>query len=213
MLRSGTIPSSCEPVESEMSGNFEVEEYKKPEYEVRVTPAKPRVLEGETVQAVIDARYYFGEPVNGAKVKYSVYRSRYWFPLWYEPDEEDLSEGGPGQYEDAAGEQISQAQGQLDSDGKLTIDVPTTVSDHKIDYRYRIEAAVTDQAGREISGAGWLIATYGSFVINLEPQRYFFEPSTTAEFKVDARDYDNKPVSANVHVELASWNWRRALCQ
>ncbi len=31
-----------------MSGNFEVQEYKKPEYEVRVTPAKPRVLEGES---------------------------------------------------------------------------------------------------------------------------------------------------------------------
>ena len=31
-----------------MSGNFEVEEYKKPEYEVRVTTSKARVLEGES---------------------------------------------------------------------------------------------------------------------------------------------------------------------
>ena len=50
-----------------MSGDFEVEEYKKPEYEVRVTPAKSRVLQGESVQAVIDSRYYFGEPVSGAQ--------------------------------------------------------------------------------------------------------------------------------------------------
>jgi len=28
-----------------------VQDYKKPEYEVRVTPAKPRVLQGESVQA------------------------------------------------------------------------------------------------------------------------------------------------------------------
>ena len=60
--------------DSSMSGNFEVEEYKKPEYEVRVAPAKPRILQGETAQATIDSRYYFGEPVAGAKVKYSVYR-------------------------------------------------------------------------------------------------------------------------------------------
>ena len=49
-----------------MNGNFEVEEYKKPEYEVRVAPVKARILQGEGAQAVIDARYYFGEPVNGA---------------------------------------------------------------------------------------------------------------------------------------------------
>jgi alpha-2-macroglobulin len=195
--------------ESEMNGNFEVQEYKKPEYEVRVTPAKPRVIEGETVEATIDARYYFGEPVNGAKVKYSVYRSRYWFPLWYDADEQGGGdEGGPGIYEDAAGEQISQEQGQLDPDGKLTIRVPTTLSDNKIDYRYRVEANVTDQAGREISGTGWLIATYGSFVLNVQPERYFYQPQSSAGFKIEARDYDNKPVSANVHVEIALWNWR-----
>ena len=60
-----------------MSGNFEVEEYKKPEYEVRVTLTSRASCKGETAQAVIDARYYFGEPVSGAKVKYAVYRSPY----------------------------------------------------------------------------------------------------------------------------------------
>ena len=38
------------------SGSFEVEEYKKPEYEVRVTPTKARILEGDGAQAVIDSR-------------------------------------------------------------------------------------------------------------------------------------------------------------
>ncbi len=195
--------------ESEMGGNFEVQEYKKPEYEVRVTPDKPRVLEGDSVQATIDARYYFGEPVNGAKVKYSIYRTRYWFPLWYEPDEDGEGQEAAGDiYDDAAGEQISQDQGTLDADGKLTVTVPTTVSGDKIDYRYRIEAAVTDRAGREISGTGWVIATYGSFVLNVEPDRYFYEPGKPATFKVEARDYDNKAVATPIHLEIAGWQWR-----
>ena len=80
--------------ESYMNGSFEVEEYKKPEYEVRVTATKPRILEGEQAQAVIDSRYYFGEPVAGAKVKYAVYRGPYWFPLWYEPDEDAAPDAG-----------------------------------------------------------------------------------------------------------------------
>src|ERR1039458_9036813 len=83
-----------------MNGSFEVEEYKKPEYEVRVTPAKLRILEGDTAQATIDARYYFGEPVSGAKVKYAVYRSRYWFPLWYEPDDDSPDTNGDAEGKD-----------------------------------------------------------------------------------------------------------------
>jgi hypothetical protein len=193
--------------ESETGGNFEVQEYKKPEYDVRVTPDKTRVLEGDSVSATIDARYYFGEPVNRAKVKYSIYRSRYWFPFWYDADEEQ-SEGSPDQYDDASGEQISEQEGHLDADGKLTISVPTTVSDNKIDYRYRIEAGVTDAGGREISGTGWITATYGSFLVNVEPDRYFFEPSSTAVFKVEVRDYDNKPISTAVHLDLAAYDWR-----
>lgn len=193
--------------EAYMGGNFEVQEYKKPEYEVRVTPSKTRVLQGEAVQAVIDSRYYFGEPVSGATVKYSISRGRYWFPLWYDPDDESM---GPPEPEDSddAGEELNQGEGKLDEDGKLTINVPTQVSDHKFDYRYRIEARVTDAARREISGVGWLTATYGSFLLNVAPNRYFYEPGSRAAFSIQARDYDNQPVRTPVRVELLKWSWR-----
>jgi alpha-2-macroglobulin len=192
--------------EAFMSGNFEVEDYKKPEYEVHVTPAKSRVLEGESVQATIDARYYFGEPVSGAKVKYAVYRERYWFPLFYDPEDEFAPSPSDDNADDASsddsGDQVGDHDGQLDADGKLTVTIPTTVSDHKYDYRYRIEARVADAANREITGKGNVIATYGSFALNVEPERYFYAPGSTGVFKIEARDYDNKPIRTRVHVEL-----------
>ena len=192
--------------ESYMNGNFEVEEYKKPEYEVRVTPAKTRVLQGESVQAVIDSRYYFGEPVAGAKVQYAVYRGHYWFPLWYDADEEVDTSGDNGdEYND---DQILQEEGTLDPDGKLTIEVPTTVSEKKIDFRYRIEARVTDEAKREIVGRNGFLATYGSFVVNATPDRYFYQPGAKASFRCEARDYDNHPVQTRIHVELLKSNYR-----
>jgi alpha-2-macroglobulin len=193
--------------EAFMSGNFEVEEYKKPEYEVNVTPAKSRALEGESVQAVIDARYYFGEPVSGAKVKYAVYRERYWFPLWYDPDEEFGQQAVDDNGYDA-GDQVGEHEGQLDADGKLTVTIPTTVSDRKFDYRYRIEARVADAANREITGAGRIVATYGSFALNVAPERYFYSPGGSGAFKVEARDYDNQPVRARVHLELLKRDFR-----
>ena len=58
--------------------SFSVEDYKKPEYQVKVTALTPRVLEGQPIKATIDARYYFGEPVANAKVKWVVHTSTYW---------------------------------------------------------------------------------------------------------------------------------------
>jgi len=191
--------------EGNASGTFEVEEYKKPEYEVRVTPAKLRILQGDTAQATIDARYYFGEPVSGAKVKYSVFRSRYWFPLWYDADEQGDEPIEPDS--DAGGDQITSQEGKLDQDGKLDIGFPTPLSGHQYDYRYRIEAHVTDEAMREITGHGSLLATYGSFLVNVTPDRYFYKPGSMGTFTVEARDYENNPVQTRVHLDLIQWNW------
>ena len=186
-----------------MTGNFEVQEYKKPEYEVHVTAEKARVLEGEKVTATIDSRYYFGEPVNGAKVEYSVYRSTYWYPLWRDADDDGDQPGYEN--EPSGGEEVLKSQGQLDSDGKLPIQFATTVSEQAADYRYRIEARVTDQARREIAGTGWAIATYGNFMVNVEPRQYVFEPSATAELKISALDYDGKPIATPASVVLKKW--------
>jgi hypothetical protein len=195
--------------ESFTNGSFEVEEYKKPEYEVRVTPTKARILQGETAQAAIDARYYFGEPVNGAKVKVAVYRSRYWLPLWSEPDDDSPPDTGDAEGNDYGDEQVLDTEGQLDAEGRLNIDFPTAVSERGTDYRYRIEARVTDAGKREIVGRGNVIATYGSFVVNASPDRYFYQPSGAAAIAVEARDYDLKPVRTRIHVELFRWSWRQ----
>jgi hypothetical protein len=109
-------------------GNFEVQEYKKPEYEVRVIPSKGRVVQGESVQVTIDSRYFFGEPVSGAKVTYAFYRTPYYFPLWYDPDDDTADQPGdqPDAGDaDASGDQVEQTEGQLDADGKLTVTLPT----------------------------------------------------------------------------------------
>ena len=63
---------------------FRVEEYKKPEFEVKVdAPTEPAML-GETISATIKANYYFGAPVINAHVKYKVTRTAYsanWYPV------------------------------------------------------------------------------------------------------------------------------------
>jgi uncharacterized protein YfaS (alpha-2-macroglobulin family) len=188
------------------TGGFHVEEYKKPEYEVKVTPASPRVLEGNTIEATIEARYFFGEPVANANLKYVVHTAGYWSPF-IERDEEQLGqdfagdEGEEAGYE-YAGEQILEQSAKLGADSKLTVRIPTALNEHKNDVRYRIEARVTDEANREISGHNTVIATYGSFQVGISTPSYFFRAGETIHATVAARDYDGQPVRTPVRVEL-----------
>jgi uncharacterized protein YfaS (alpha-2-macroglobulin family) len=190
-----------------VDGNFQVEEYKKPEYEVKVTPKAPRVLQGESITARIDSRYYFGEPVAFGRVKIVIHTS----PYWFYPRDEDENEfggefGGDGDY---GGDEVGEQTAQLDAEGQATITVPTAVNSSKRDLLYRIEARVTDEGNREISGYGAVIATYGSFVVDIRNEDYVVQAGTAAAFTIEAKDYDSKPIETPVRIELRPMRFGR----
>ena len=135
-----------------------MEEYKKPEYQVTVM--RPRACsQGNSITAIIQARYFFGEPVAGAKVKYVVHTSQHW---WWDEDQEDESSGdsadagadrsSPTTDADCGANEQQEHEGVLDANGRLTVQIPTRVDDKHNDQDYRIEARVTDAADREVSG-------------------------------------------------------------
>ena len=170
---------------------------------MKVTPARKRVLQGTSMEAEIEARYYFGEPVAGAAVKYVVYRSRYWAP-WGEADDED-DPGTWGQQE------IASFDGKLNPDGKLSVVIDNPVAEkeeERFGWVYRIEARVTDAARREISGSGYVIAPYASYVITAQPNGYVYAAGETVKLKVEIRDYDGAPQSAPFKVEILTSDGR-----
>ncbi|MGA7651171.1 MAG: MG2 domain-containing protein [Terracidiphilus sp.] len=191
------------------NGSFYVEEYKKPEYQVTVN-ATPRVLEGNSITAIIQARYFFGEPVAGAKVKYVVHTSEHW---WWDEDQEDSDDSADAdseQYDadaDWGANEQQEHEGVLDADGRLTVEIPTRVEEKHTDQDYRIEARVTDAADREVSGHGTTLATYGSFRVSVEPVSYVYQGGQPVKVKVHAQDYDGKPVQTQVHVAAALIKW------
>jgi uncharacterized protein YfaS (alpha-2-macroglobulin family) len=196
--------------DSAVSGSFHVEDYRKPEYQVRVSAQNPRVLQGQSNQIVIDSQYFFGEPVAFGKVKYRIYHSpHYW---WDEDaDQGDSSDSDSGDQsadtEMYGADQESEQTAKLDANGKLTITVQTKVdsSQRHTDQDYYIEAGVTDEANREITGRGHFLANYGSYRIHVEPDSYSVRAGSSANFTVTATDYDNKPVQAKVHLAL-TWS-------
>jgi len=218
----GTYYLSMQMGERYVEGtNFSVEDYKKPEYQVKVTAQTPRVLQEQPIKATIDARYYFGEPVANAKVTWVVHTSTYWPMGHYQDDEEAGAdqEGDSAEADDAegddtdGGEQASETSGTLDADGKLQITIPTKVDSKKQDLTYRIEARVTDAGNREIAGHGFALATYGSFFLTATPDSYVYTKGSTATVTITAQDYDKKPVRTTFHVEMNRWDWRKGAGQ
>jgi uncharacterized protein YfaS (alpha-2-macroglobulin family) len=196
-----------------ISGGFYVEDYEKPQYSVKVTPSAPRVLEGGSVTATIEADYYYGEPVAGAAVTYDVHTSPYYSPFM-DRDEDDDSDAsaadadsgddasGDSDDQDYSGDEISEQKGQLDANGKLQIKIPTSVDKDHNDIVYRIEARVTDAGNREIDGHNSVIATYGSFAVDISPDSYVYKAGDSIRAIAEAKDYDGKPIQTAVRVEL-----------
>ena len=204
------------------SGGFHVEDYRKPEYRVQVTSGQKRVLEGVTMPVTIDSRYFFGEPVANARVKYRIYHERHY---WWGEEEDDAS-GGAADSADAdagadnadsySGEEEAEKTGKLDANGTMVVQVPTQVDNKGVmhpDYDYTVEAGVTDAANREITGRGRFLATYSTFRVNVEPVSYAVHAGDNAKFRVTAVDYDDKPVSTRVHVQLVFHHYENGATQ
>src|SRR5262249_52447069 len=122
-------------------------------------------------------------------------------------DNEGDGEGGGRDY-DYGGDQLSEQTGKLDANGKLTVTIPTSLDPHKYDARYRIEARVTDESRREISGFNSVIATYGSFRIGVSADKYMYQPGENMQLTITAKDYDGNPVQTTFHAELDRYQYR-----
>ena len=202
------------------SGSFEVQEYKKPEYKVRVTAAQGYVRAGETARFNISASYFFGAPVAKASVKYYVYRSRY-YGWWRggEGDEEDEFGADPTAEEGADygsgydDEMKLEGEGKLDAQGRLEVDfkVPPPDPKDQWDYSYRLEAEVTDAARRSMSGSASFTGVRSNVVAYAYADRYVYNQGEAARVNVTARDREGRPVQTRVRVTFFERRWKKVI--
>ena len=199
---------------AEASGYFEVQEYKKPEYKVKVTAPKKFVPVGEKTRFAIEANYFFGAPVANADVKYYIYRSRY-YHWWWDGDDDDLIDGEEG--EDEGGgygygeDMVQEGEGRLNASGRLEVEfqVPQPEGQDPYDYTYRLEAQVTDSSRRTIDGKASFVGTRGQVVAHATPDRYVYYLGDTAKIQVKTGDYEGRPVAASVTLKFVEQKWEK----
>jgi len=192
----------------EAAGSFEVQEYRKPEFEVRLAPADRFVVQGDDIVATVDSRYYFGQPVARGKVHYVVHQQPYYSPLRWSDD--DNAEGGEWWY---SGDQTVEGDVRLSDKGLAQITVPTEEDDEGRDYSLRIEARVTDAGGREVSGTTIVHVTHGPFLVVASQDQYVKRPGSKATLTVRVLDYlgapqAGKPVKTFLEYSGRYGDWR-----
>lgn len=162
------------------SHSFAVEEFRTPEFEVKVErPESAPLLFGDTLEVDVIGRYFHGAPMMGADVAYALYRTETDFrPPGSENEAFTFGRGGGGWngwggrggWGPAWSEQLlEQALAKLDDTGHLRVqhalqkiepvasgDAPAPVDDGKPARAatFRIDATVTDQNRQAIAGSG-----------------------------------------------------------
>ena len=186
------------------TGAFEVQEYRKPEFEVVVTPASRFVVQGREAVVNVEARYYFGQPVANGQLRWVVNQQPYFSPLrWNDDVEGDDSSYWYGD------NQTDEGRLRLDAEGKAQIRIPLGVDENSRDFSARIEAQVTDAANREVSGRTIVHATFGTFFLSAEAGNTIHRAGEQFQISIRALDYTGT-AQANVPlgIELEHLQYR-----
>jgi uncharacterized protein YfaS (alpha-2-macroglobulin family) len=198
---------------------FRLEEYKLPEFKVSVTTPEEKGQKktfrlGETVEATIQADYYFGGPVANADVAVLVHQKPFWH-FWHEPRPypwfyEDMDNGNSpygrwrGWY---GGDQIiTNATLKTDATGKATLTFATPRNPRQ-DYEYDIEARVTDASRREITGRGTVLVTRQRYYVYANPAHNLYRPQDKVMVDFKALDANDQPVQTEGKVTVTRDYW------
>ncbi|MCL2761404.1 MAG: MG2 domain-containing protein, partial [Desulfuromonadales bacterium] len=173
-------------------GSFRILEYRKPEFEVKISPDKPLIVNGDSTNMRINAHYYFGAPVAKGKVNWRMYIQ----PAWgFGNDAQDYDDGD-GSYDGGYSDFVGEGEITLDDNGEGI--VPVTAKQHDTPFIYTIEADVTDISSRKVTSSGNLTVVPSLVSLNLKTDKYLVKPGQDVKITARSKDWDNNPLSLPV---------------
>ncbi|HMW08738.1 MAG TPA: MG2 domain-containing protein, partial [Leptospiraceae bacterium] len=182
------------------SAYFYIEQYRKPEYKVEVTPAENAYVNGETAEFKVEAKYFFGAPLANANMSFRIYENKlrdtnttYWWEEEYEAN--------------TTYNQIRmEGDKELNENGLAVLKYK--LGNYPYDREITLEATVTDKSNVSITSRKTITVGRGKFYIKINPVNSFFYTKDKKEFEIKTLDYEGKPVSANVTLQFFPFIWK-----
>jgi len=160
--------------DASFGSQFDVAEYRKPEFEATVLVDRPEYVQGDTITAEVEARYYSGGPVANARVRWTVTSTPYFFDRWTGKDYYtfwDYDYDEHGRYV-PSGMILTEGTGRTNADGRYVMNIPVELSERTQSQVYVIETTVIDASNQAVSARASAIAHKGDIYIGLLPVGY-----------------------------------------
>ena len=200
---------------------IQVEEFRRPEFEVTAQASQGPFLVGEGGDVTVSAKYYSGGPLPGADTNWYVTASQTsftppnrddftfgtWTPWWSYRDYGDDEEGGYryGGYKPPRSWQLA---GKTDATGAHTLHMDFLSAKPAVPMSVSAAARVMDVNRQEWSASAALIVHPSSLYVGLKPQKPFVEKDAPFEMDVIGVDLDGKAVpDAKIDVKSVRLDW------
>ncbi len=219
---------SINPIDHPNSSvSVQILQYRKPEYEVSIQPEKPFVLMGQKAKAKVIAKYFFGGPVAGAQVKYTINRNVSWGIrdriFGVEPAcaffgisaEDRYTRSNPATESYTQDSAPINGMGLTNDKGELEIafDTKQLPTDSPYDdgnqaQNYTVSATITDLSRKSVDSTGDALATPGNFALSLKTDSCASKPGQKITAKTEAKDYYGKAVAMrDIEFSLEKWTY------
>ena len=166
------------------SAELQVEEYKRPTFEVSVSPLSEAARLNHPVQLRGEAKYYFGLPVQSGQLRYRVERQeRYPWWWWWRPPQR-------------APQVVGSGVAKVDAQGQFTIAF-TPAADPAmkkgVQLNYRVLVDLTDEGGETRSASRDFVLGHVSIDARLELPVGFVVAGSGAEVSLARTNLDGDP--------------------
>jgi uncharacterized protein YfaS (alpha-2-macroglobulin family) len=200
----GSDPSSQFTI---FANSFRVAEFRKPEFQVQVSPDRSSYLDGDQMRVQASATYFFGGPVAGAPVQWSAQGSPYAmqvkgyerysftdYDYWRQPARKDPIR--------------SSGNAVTGPDGTATFTIPAAIPAADGPQQFTLSATLTDQSAQAVAASTAVIVHPAALYAGVRPAQYLATQGTNAKIDVVSVDTEGRPVPAReVLVRIYERQW------
>jgi hypothetical protein len=191
---------------------FQVASYRKPEINLQVSFTRNQALAGETLNALVNARYFFDAPAGNVGLRWALYQDKSYFGLpGYQVGLEDTSWLDYFRFPNFGGSYgalVDEGEATTAADGTLALEFRTEPSDAR--QRYTLEVTITDESGLPVSSRGSIEVNPDEFYIGLRPDLWVGRSGEQLGFDVQVVDWLGNPAGTrSLRAEFQKVRWNR----
>jgi uncharacterized protein YfaS (alpha-2-macroglobulin family) len=210
------VASLPENPDTNVYGSFMVAEYRKPVFDLTVTPAAPDLVPGEPLELAVSAQYFSGGAVANAPVRWRLLAQPLFFSSELAPNFsfQDLDDPYAFYHWDESanntpnGTLIAEGAATTDAQGRLTVRPALNLDGATGSQRLTLDVEVSDIDGQVIAGQGAASLHAGDFYIGLRPEGYvgqIGEPRQVALIALTPQDQQRPAQDLEVAIYQHEW--------